>query len=63
MPKLKSHSGASKRLSKRGKGSIKYKQAYSRHLLTKKSRKRKRQLKRISIVSQADTKQANRMLV
>ena len=63
MPKLKSHSGASKRLSKRSNGGIKFKQSHTRHLLTAKSRKRKRQLKLIGLISQADKNRVNRMLL
>ncbi len=45
MPKLKSHSGASKRFQKRGSGSIKRRAAYRNHILTKKSTKQKRHLR------------------
>jgi large subunit ribosomal protein L35 len=62
MPKLKSHSGAAKRFSKRGNGQIKFKQASTRHLLTKKSTKRKRQLKSIGIVCLADKSKVIKLL-
>ena len=45
MPKLKTKSGAAKRFKITGKGRIKRTQANLRHILTKKSTKRKRQLR------------------
>ena len=50
MPKLKSHSGAKKRFSRTGKGKIKHKRAYSRHILAKKSSKRIRKLRKIEMI-------------
>jgi len=41
MPKMKSHSGAAKRFKKTGSGRFKSKQSHLRHILTKKSSKRK----------------------
>ncbi len=45
MPKMKTKSGAKKRLRVRGSGSVKRVQAFRRHILTKKSTKNKRQLR------------------
>ena len=45
MPKLKSHRGAQKRFRKTASGAIKRRGAYRNHILTKKSPKRKRQLR------------------
>jgi large subunit ribosomal protein L35 len=45
MPKMKTKSGAKKRLRVRGRGSVKRGQAFKRHILTKKSTKNKRQLR------------------
>ena len=45
MPKMKTKSGAKKRLRVRGSGSVKRGQAFKRHILTKKSTKNKRQLR------------------
>ncbi len=42
MPKMKSNSGAAKRFKKTGSGRFKSKQSHLRHILTKKSTKRKR---------------------
>ena len=44
MPKIKSNSGAAKRFKKTGNG-FKHKQSFRSHILTKKSTKRKRQLR------------------
>ena len=46
MPKMKSKRGAAKRFKVRGSGSIKRAGAYKRHILTKKSTKRKRQMRK-----------------
>ncbi len=45
MPKVKTHSGAKKRFKKLKSGLFKAARPFSRHLLTKKSRKRKRDLR------------------
>lgn len=45
MPKVKTHSGAKKRFKKLKSGGIKAAKPFRRHLLTKKSAKRKRQLR------------------
>ena len=45
MPKMKTKSGAKKRLRVRGNGSVKRGQAFKRHILTKRSTKSKRQLR------------------
>ena len=54
MPKVKSHSGAKKRFSLTGSGKIKRKHAFKSHILTKKSKKRKRNLTATGTVSKAD---------
>ena len=46
MPKIKTHRGAAKRFSTTKKGGIKRSKAYASHILTKKSTKRKRQLRK-----------------
>jgi large subunit ribosomal protein L35 len=46
MPKMKSKRGAAKRFKVRASGSIKRAGAYKRHILTKKSTKRKRQMRK-----------------
>ncbi len=62
MPKMKSKRGAAKRFRVRASGSIKRGGAYRRHILTKKSTKRKRQLRRTSAVDQTNTRAVRSML-
>jgi large subunit ribosomal protein L35 len=62
MPKMKSKSGAAKRFRVRGSGSIKRSSAYMRHILTKKTTKRKRHLRGMSDVNAADTGHVRAML-
>ena len=54
MPKQKTHKGAAKRFKVTGTGKVKRKKAYGRHILTKKSRQRKRRLRKATLVSTAD---------
>ncbi|MGB1238977.1 MAG: 50S ribosomal protein L35 [Pseudomonadales bacterium] len=61
MPKMKSCSGAAKRFKKTANG-FKHKQAYKSHILTKKSTKRKRQLRPMLQVHAADKALVRRML-
>jgi len=56
MPKMKTCSGAKKRFVLTGSGKIKHKHAYKSHILTKKSKKRKRNLGYFSIVEKSDLK-------
>ncbi len=62
MPKMKTKSGAAKRFRVRGNGSIKRSSAYMRHILTKKTTKRKRQLRGISEVHASDQASVRSML-
>ncbi len=62
MPKLKSKRGAKKRFELTGTGKIKRRKAYFSHILTKKSSKRKRNLKRWRMVSPADEKRIRRLI-
>lgn len=52
--KLKTHRGAAKRFRKTASGKIKRSNAYASHILTKKTRKRKRGLRKSSLVSKSD---------
>jgi large subunit ribosomal protein L35 len=54
MPKLKSHRGAAKRFKKTGTGKIVRNKAFARHILTKKSRSRKRTLHQGVVADAAD---------
>ena len=62
MPKMKSKKSAAKRFKVRGSGSIKRSSAYMRHILTKKSTKRKRQLRGTTNVDQSNKRQIMSML-
>ena len=54
MPKLKTHSGAKKRFKMTKKGKIKRAQAFRRHILNKKTTKRKRHLRKQAYCSKAN---------
>ena len=62
MPKIKTLRAAAKRFKKTGSGKFKRNHAYHRHILGKKSSKRKRQLGSSTIVKTADAKNVERML-
>ncbi|UBM61473.1 50S ribosomal protein L35 [Candidatus Sulfidibacterium hydrothermale] len=62
MPKMKTKSGAKKRFVLTGSGKIKRKHAYKSHILTKKSKKRKRNLTYFTIIDKADEKNIRRMI-
>jgi large subunit ribosomal protein L35 len=62
MSKMKSHRGAAKRFKKTGSGGFKRKQSHLRHILTKKSSKRKRHLRNKMLVDKADVGLIVRML-
>ena len=62
MPKLKTNRGAAKRFRKTASGRFKCAQSHRRHILTKKSTKRKRQLRSGELVHESDTKLVARML-
>ena len=62
MPKMKSHSGASKRFKKTGTGKLKARHAYSSHILEKKSPKRKRAFGLDRSISKADRKTVGKLL-
>jgi large subunit ribosomal protein L35 len=51
MPKMKTHSGAAKRFKVTGTGKVKRLKAFKSHILTKKTSKRKRNLRRATIVA------------
>jgi len=61
MPKLKSHRAAAKRFRKTAKG-FKRAQSHRRHILTKKPRKRKRQLRNGMMVHKTDVDRVKQML-
>lgn len=61
MPKLKTHSGAAKRF-KRTKNGYKCTQSHRRHILTKKSTKRKRHLRQVATIHPVDAPMVARLL-
>ena len=61
MPKMKTKSGAAKRFKKTANG-FKRKQSHTSHILTKKTPKRKRQLRGTTMVADADVPRVERML-
>lgn len=62
MPKMKSNRGAAKTFRKTASGRFKRKKAYKSHILTSKSRKRKRNLRKPTLVSKADEKRVKIMV-
>ncbi|HUX51793.1 MAG TPA: 50S ribosomal protein L35 [Spirochaetia bacterium] len=56
MPKMKTRRSAAKRYSFTGTGKVKYKKQNLRHILTKKSQKRKRHLRKAGILSPAEVR-------
>jgi large subunit ribosomal protein L35 len=62
MPKLKTNRGAAKRFKKTGGGGFKRSQSHLRHILTKKSTKRKRHLRSGDQVNSSDVAMVKRML-
>jgi len=62
MPKMKTNAGAKKRFSITGTGKIRRKHAYKSHILTKKSKKRKRNLGYYGEVDKADQKNVKLLL-
>jgi large subunit ribosomal protein L35 len=62
MPKQKTNRSAAKRFKKTGTGRIKRGKAYTSHILTKKSSKRKRKLRKPTLVAKSDEKRIKRLL-
>lgn len=62
MPKQKTNSGAKKRFRFTGTGKIKRNRAYHSHILTKKTKKQKRNLVGYTIVDSSNTKQVRDLL-
>ncbi|HEX8717268.1 MAG TPA: 50S ribosomal protein L35 [Gemmatimonadaceae bacterium] len=61
--KMKTHRGAAKRFKTTGSGKVKRFKAYKSHILTKKSAKRKRNLRRSGLIATAgDTKRIKRLI-
>jgi len=62
VPKIKTRRAAAKRFKKTATGKIKRKKAFASHILTKKSPKRKRSLRKASLISPIDMSRIRRML-
>ncbi len=62
MPKIKTNSGAKKRFALTGSGKIKRKHAYKSHILTKKTKKQKRNLGYFTVISKADESNVKKLL-
>ncbi|ACD53315.1 50S ribosomal protein L35 [Clostridium botulinum] len=62
MPKMKSHRGAAKRFKKTGTGKLKRAKAFKSHILTKKSPKTKRNLRKGGYVSKSEEKVMKKLL-
>jgi len=62
MPKIKTNRGAAKRFTKTASGKIRRNKAFSSHILTKKSTKRKRGLRQGTLVDAADARNISRLI-
>ena len=62
MPKVKNKKGEKKRFALTGSGKIKRKHAYKSHILTKKTKKQKRNLGHFTVISSADRKNVRSLL-
>ena len=62
MPKIKTRRAAAKRFAKTGSGAFKRNKAFKSHILEKKTRKRKRNLRKATLVAAADHRRVRDML-
>lgn len=62
MPKIKTNRAAAKRFKKTATGKLKRNKAYKRHILTKKSTKRKRNLRHATITDASNVKNMKKVL-
>ena len=62
MPKMKTHRGAAKRFRKTASGKAVRSKSNKQHILTKKSPKRKRRLRKSALVARVDEKRVKQML-
>ena len=63
MPKMKTNRSAAKRFRMTARGKIRRSQAYARHILTKKTRKRKRGLRHPALVASVDARRMRRLIL
>ncbi len=62
MPKIKTNRAAAKRFRKTGTGKIVYRKSCSSHILTKKTTKRKRSLRKAYLIAKSDRKEVKLLL-
>ena len=62
MPKIKTNRSAAKRFKKTGGGGLKRERGFASHLLSSKSRSRKRRLRKGTTVAPSDERRAKRLL-
>ena len=62
MPKMKTHRGAAKRFSVTASGKVKRSKAFASHILTKKTTKRKRTLRKSTLVDSANYKEIKKLI-
>jgi large subunit ribosomal protein L35 len=62
MPKIKTNRGAAKRFKTTGSGKIVRNRAYASHILTKKTTKRKRRLRKSTLVDSTNVRQVVRLI-
>ncbi|MDO8723701.1 MAG: 50S ribosomal protein L35 [Syntrophales bacterium] len=62
MPKIKTHRGAAKRFSLTGTGKVKRSKAYASHILTTKTKKRKRNLRKSTVLDYTNEKSIKKLL-
>ena len=62
MPKMKTHRGAAKRFGLTGSGKVRRHKAYKSHLLNSKSRKRKRNLRKATLIAAVEQKKIKRLI-
>lgn len=62
MAKQKTHSSSKKRFKLTANGKVKRAQAFKKHILTKKTTKRKRNLRKVVVASEPDTKRIKKLI-
>ena len=62
MPKMKTHRGAAKRLKRSASGKLRHAKRNRRHILTKKTTKRKRQLRKMNVVAPGEQKRLTQLV-
>jgi len=63
MPKIKTHRGAAKRFSKTGSGKVRRNHAFTSHILTKKTQKRKRNLRKAAMMTKGDAARVAQLIL